>query len=47
MSFDMSVDSCRSDIINILLSSDMKLDVVVRKKYKHKNDRLQQPGGPK
>ena len=36
----MSVDSCHSDIMNILLSSDIKLVVVIMKKYKHKNDKL-------
>uniref|UniRef100_A0A8C7SA77 Mesoderm induction early response 1, family member 2 n=1 Tax=Oncorhynchus mykiss TaxID=8022 RepID=A0A8C7SA77_ONCMY len=34
----MSVSSCRRVIMNILLSSDIKLVFV--KKYKHKNDRL-------
>ena len=40
MSIDMSVDSYRSDIMDILLSFDIKLVIVVMKKYKHKNDRL-------
>ena len=38
MSIDMSVYSCRSDIMNILLSSNIKLVVVVMKNYKPQND---------
>jgi hypothetical protein len=34
----MSIGRSHSDIMNILLSSDIKL--VVMKKYKHKNNRL-------
>ena len=38
-SIDMSVDNCRSDNMNIVLSSHIKI-VVVMKNYKHKNDKL-------
>lgn len=43
-SINVFVDSCPSDVMNILSSSDIILVVVIMKNYKHQNDSVHDIG---